>query len=146
MQPNDLMPLPTMPYPERPDSLPLDVEECRTALWMHNGNVTEAAKTLKVSSSRLRSFIKSSAYLSAEAAEAREQLVDKAEDVVREALNDPDRADAMARFVLSSLGKTRGYNQNSATGAKSINIGNMTIVWGDEPAPNVIEGTAAEVS
>jgi hypothetical protein len=54
-EPTDLMPLPTMPYDERPMSLPLDVEECRTALWRVRGNVTEAAKLIKVHPNRLRS-------------------------------------------------------------------------------------------
>ena len=51
--PADLVALPTMPYSERPLELPLDTEECRTALWMVSGNVTEAAKLLKISRKKL---------------------------------------------------------------------------------------------
>src|SRR6476619_5108550 len=108
--PSDLIPLPTTPYSERPVSLPLDMEECRTALWLVRGNITEAAKLLKTTPLRLRQFVQKSPYLSAEMQEAKDQLVDIAEDVVYEALTDEDdksRKDTMARFVLGSQGKPR---------------------------------------
>lgn len=133
--PIDLKPLPTMPYNVRPSELPLDIEECRTALWQSRGNITEAAKRLKVSSVRLRAFVRKSPYLSAEAEEAREQLADIAENVVYEALTDTEdksRQDAMARFVLLGPGKNRGYG----SGAPKVNINNqkggqIVLAWGD---------------
>ena len=134
-RPLDLVPLPTMPYNERPLELPLDIEECRTALWMSDGNITDAAKRLKISSGRLRTFIKNSRYLSAEMEEAREQIKDMAEGIVREALLDSEdkgRQDAMARFVLTGPGKDRGYG----TGAPKVTINNgqggtINIAWAD---------------
>lgn len=143
--PADLIPLPTAPYPERPDSLPLEIEECRTAIWLCRGNVTEAAKLVKVTSGRLRKFIAGSAYLSAELRESKEQLADIAENVVYEALTDEEdkgRKDTMARFVLTNLGRTRGYGTAPA-GVKINNSAGGTIVvqWADgtqigqEPAP-----------
>lgn len=133
--PHDLIPLPTMPWDARPDNMPLDIEECRTAIWQSRGNITEAAKRLKIPSSRLRNFVSRSAYLSAELAEAREQLIDMAENVVYEALSDTtdtSRQDSMARFVLSGPGKTRGYG----TGSPKVTINNqkgatISIAWGD---------------
>lgn len=127
--PSNLIPLPTMPYDERPDSLPLDTEECRTALFECSGNVTAAANLLKVAPSRLRAFVKASAYLTREANEFREQIVDKAEMVIMEALDNEDQKFTMARFVASSLGKTRGYNQNSATGKEKMEP--FVVEWGD---------------
>lgn len=119
-----------MPWPERPDELPLDIEETRTAIWRCAGNISKAAELLKVSSLRLRRFIKSSSYLTGEVEEAAERLVDKAETVVAEALDDPDRADAMARFVLQSKGKSRGWG----TGGNNVTVnkpsGPMRITWG----------------
>lgn len=130
-QPTNLVPIPTQPWPERPDSLPLDIEECRTAIWRANGNITEAAQVLKVTSQRLRRFVKSSQYLQDTVAEASETLVDRAEQVVREALDDPERADPMARFILQSKGKTRGWG----TGGGNVNInkptGPLKITWAD---------------
>ena len=134
--PGDLIPLPTAPYDERPVSLPLDVEECRTAIWIVRGNISKAAELLKTSSARLRRFIEGSPYLSAELKEAKDRLVDIAEDVVYEALtdgDDPGRKDSMARFVLGSQGRSRGWG----TGAgPSVNIKNshggvIRVAWAD---------------
>lgn len=132
--PNDLVPLPTTPYDVRPSSLPLDIEECRTAIWLSRGNITIAAQRLKVSPSRLRAFVKNSPRLTEETKEAQEQLVDRAEDIVFEALNDsedPGRRDQMARFVLQSIGKTRGYSQSGVGGNVVLPKGNMKITWED---------------
>jgi len=147
--PNDLVALPTMPYNERPSELPLDVEECRTALWMANGNVTEAAKLLKTTSIRLRGFIKKSPYLSAEMQEAADRLVDIAEGNVLDALTDeqdPSRRDTMSRFVLTNIGKAKGWG----TGGQNVNVknsagGTIIVQWADgttfsENQPKEIEG------
>lgn len=135
--PTDLIPLPTAPYDMRPISMPLDVEECRTALWRCEGNVTKAAELMKVPSLRLRNFIKNSPRLSAEAKEARDQLVDIAETVVYDALTDekdPGRRDNMARFVLNGVGRDRGYSAAANGGGKvnvNINGGDLVISWAD---------------
>ena len=133
--PSDLQPLPTRPWDERPDSLPLDVEECRTALWLEQGSVSKAASRLKITAHRLRNFINSSPRLLAEQMEAREQLADRAEEVVKEALFDPvdaARRDGMAKYVLSSIGRARGFGTGPG---KQINInsagGNVIIQWAD---------------
>lgn len=134
--PSDLVALPTMPYSERPNELPLDVEECRTAIWMAAGNITEAAQILKITSIRLRNFVKKSAYLSAEVQEAADRLVDIAEANVKEALTDPldaSRRDTMSRYVLSNIGKARGWG---TAGGGSVNIknsagGTIIVQWED---------------
>ncbi len=132
--PTDLKPLPTQPWDERPDELPLDSEEARTAIWEERGNISRAAERLKVPSSRLRAFVKASPYLQREVSEASERLVDMAEDVVYDALRDPQRQDTMARFVLSSKGKSRGWGQG--TGNVNLNLpkGPMRITWEDGTA------------
>lgn len=131
--PNDLVPLPHFPWDKRPDSIPLDREEVRTAIWMADGNVTAAAKLVKINPSRLRHFIRSSEYLSREMEEAAERLIDKAEDVVRDALSDsdPSRADPMARFVLNSIGKRRGWGTAGSTVKIDSQGGNIVIGWAD---------------
>lgn len=133
--PNDLVPLPTTPYEERPASLPLDVEECRTALWLNRGNIPDAAAKLKVSPSRLRNFVQNSPRLLAEQREAREQLADRAEQIVHEALHDEvdaSRRDAMAKYVLNSaIGKARGFGA-AGVGVKISNTGPMIITWATE--------------
>lgn len=130
--PTDLVPIPTSPWDERPDELPLDTDECRTALWLARGNITQAAETLKVTSGRLRRFVKNSAFLSAEMAEAAEQVVDKAEAVVLDALEDmtdPGRRDSMARFVLTQKGADRGFGSKAGGGKTTVSVGNIHITW-----------------
>lgn len=132
--PKDLVPLPTAPYDMRPDALPLNVEECRTALWRSRGNITKAAQLLKVPSRRLRDFVKKSPYLSEEAKEATEQLVDMAEDQIYDALNDADdkgRADAAAKFVLMGPGRDRGYGSGTKVTVNNSKGGTVVVGWAD---------------
>lgn len=150
--PDDLIPLPTAPYDRRPASMPLDVDECRTAIWRCDGNVTRAAELIKVSTQRLRTFIKNHDRLRREVEEASEQLIDKAEDVVREALSDPDRADQMARFVLQTKGRSRGWGNGSGSGVVvNNNGGSIEISWADGTSfaagddAKVIEGSVVDV-
>ena len=116
--------------------LPLNIEEARTAIWRCRGNVSEAAVLLKVTSLRLRSFIRKSPYLTRELEEAKEQLVDIAEGVVEEALTDDEdksRRDTMARFVLnSSVARARGWGSGANPSMKINNSGGTIVVqWED---------------
>jgi hypothetical protein len=134
--PSDLVALPTMPYSERPSELPLDTEECRTAIWMAAGNISEAAKLLKCTSIRLRNFVKKSPYLTAEMQEAADRLVDIAEANVKDALTDEldsSRRDTMSRFVLTNIGKHRGWGSANNPGVAIRNSANGTIIvqWAD---------------
>lgn len=132
--PDDLVPLPTAPYPERPISLPLDVEECRTAIWRCRGNITQAAELLKVTSLRLRDFVNKSAYLSAEMREANDRLVDIAQDIVFEALTDEEdksRKDTMARFVLTNQGRRSGWGSGAGVTVKNSAGGTIIVQWAD---------------
>jgi hypothetical protein len=149
--PKDLIPLPTSPWDERPDSVPLTVEEARTALWLESGSIPKAAIRLKVAAHRLRRFISNSPRLLAEQNEAREQLADKAEENIKEALwdeIDTARRDSASKYVLSSLGRLRGYGTGPG---KQINInsegGNILIQWADGSAlttPESDDGTTIE--
>lgn len=158
-EPSDLVPLPTTPWDERPTEIPLDVEECRTALWRTRGNITEAAALLKVKASRLRTFVNNSEYLTRKQQESREQLKDIAEQNVYEALTDhqdPGRKDSMSRFVLASIGRDRGYGnaQNTKPGINITGKGRMVVTWDDgevisgEPddTPEIIDVTPNKVA
>lgn len=154
-EPKDLLPLPTAPWDERPVEVPLTVEECRTALWRATGNISVAASILKVSSQRLRAFVKSSPRLQREMEEAKEVINDKAERIVVEALeatSDPSRQDQMARFVLGTIGRARGWSKDKGGGVTiNANNGRFTIAWDDgtivagEGSP-VIEGEVVEAA
>lgn len=135
-EPTDLVPLPTMPYDERPVSLPLVIEEVRTALWRAKGNVSTAAALLKVSSARIRKFVRDSPYLTEEQRESAEIIMDKAEEVVVAAIESEDatRADQMARWYLGQQGTARGYGNGKAGNGPNLtlpNKGRMVIMWDD---------------
>ena len=134
--PRNLLPLPYFGWRERPHEMPLDVEECRTALWLHRGNVTAAAERLKVSPHRLRMFVRTSPVLVREQAEAREQLLDKAEAIVHEALHDETdstRRDTMARYLLNgALAADRGLSARIAKVSVSAS-GHITFGWATDP-------------
>ena len=51
--PDEFLPLPYFGWLERPLSLPLDIEECATAIYLENGDLDAAAARLKVSRARL---------------------------------------------------------------------------------------------
>lgn len=125
--PDNLNTLPTMPYNERPDDLPLDIEECRTALWLCKGNITDAASMLKVRSSRLRAFVKASPYLQRETEEATERLKDKAMKVIAEGLDDENEKYTMARFVAKELG---AVGQKAVAKEMPANT-RIVFEWGD---------------
>ncbi len=152
MIPTDLVPLPTAPYNARPESLPLDVEECRTAIWVAKGNISEAAEILKVPSARLRQFVKRSPYLTAEVNESLEQLLDRAESQMYDAVTDEEdktRADNAAKFIIGQLGHRRGYGGKSGgiTLAKGVAGESVTITWDDGTVVDetpVIEGSVVE--
>jgi hypothetical protein len=100
---------------------------------------------LKVSSSRLRNFIENSPRLTEERKEAREQMLDVAEDNAYEALKDEvdvSRRDQMTRYILTNLGGSRGYGSGGGKGnGPSINIkgGRLSIVWEGEERLKTIE-------
>lgn len=134
--PDDLIPLPTSPFDERPNSLPLDVEECRTALWLERGNITKAAARIKTSPARFRTFVSNSARLRAEQNEARQQMADRAEEVLHEALHDESdsgRRDSAAKWVLDRIGKDRGFSTSGAANSVRLNVGPISVEWLSEP-------------
>ena len=91
-------------------------------------------KLLRAIDSRLLTH-RISPRLLAEQNEAREILADKAEENIKEALWDPldaQRRDSASKYVLSSLGRPRGWGTGPG---KQINInsegGNILIQWAD---------------
>jgi len=112
----------------------LMVNEVRPVLERLNGNVTECAHELNVDSIRLRAFVKNTPALAEVLIEAREQIADTAEDVLREALTDekdPGRKDSASRFILARLGRERGYGTAGTNLAIQAGNGKFLIEWAD---------------
>lgn len=136
--PNDLEPLWNYGWAERPRGMRLTISEVRTALWLTNGIIGSAARLLCVSRNRLNSFVRTSTLLHSEWVEIREQVLDQAEQVVHEAVYDPDlkRALPMSQFVLSGQGAERGWGTcQHSRGSRTPPNGNLVITWAKEPPP-----------
>ena len=58
--PISFFPLPYFGWLERPLDLPLDVEECATAIYLKNGDLDAAAARLKVTPARLNKVVRRS--------------------------------------------------------------------------------------
>jgi hypothetical protein len=57
---DEFFPLPYFGWLERPLDLPLDVEECATAIYLKNGDLDAAAARLKVTPARLDRVVRRS--------------------------------------------------------------------------------------
>jgi hypothetical protein len=109
--PNDLV----VPYgrPSRKlgDNEPLTARDVRSALWLCAGDIRKAAQRLGVSPARLRAFVRNSPWVREELCEARERILDRAEQILYEALfsDDPKRRDSTAKYILrkSASGRSR---------------------------------------
>jgi hypothetical protein len=90
---------------------PLTARDVRSALWLSAGDTSKAAQRLGVPSARVRAFADKSEWIREELHEARERILDQAEEILYEALfsDDPKRRDSAARYILtkSQTGRAR---------------------------------------
>jgi hypothetical protein len=113
---------------------PLTARDVRSALWLCAGDVRKAAKRLGVPPGRIDSFARNSPWVQEELKEARERILDKAEEVLLEALfsNDARRRDSAARYILTK--SERGRSRMHAI-TKHLNLDpnadRPTIRWAD---------------
>jgi hypothetical protein len=109
--PDDLVMLAKPIWNSFPDNQPLSADEARTLLWRFAGDVSKAARYYKMPPQRLRAFVTHSSRVAAELHEARERILDRAEEILHEALfsDDPKRRDSAARYILtkSATGRAR---------------------------------------
>jgi hypothetical protein len=93
------------------NSDPLEARDVRSALWLCAGDIRKAAERLGVQPARVRAFIRNSPWIQQEFVEARERILDRAEQVLHEALfsDDPNRRDSAAQYILtkSHTGRAR---------------------------------------
>lgn len=129
------------PLPQRlsdwPDDVPLDHEEVKSALWHARGNIKGAAQILRTPPARLGALVRHAPDLGEIRTQAAELVLDLAEAVVVEALEDEDplRKDSTARFVLEKAGRQRGWTKDGQTGlamtfdAPSGKAGAIAVRW-----------------
>jgi hypothetical protein len=58
--PAEFVPLPYIAWDSRPETLPLDVDECAAAIYLSHGDIGTAAALLKVSPARLNRVVRAS--------------------------------------------------------------------------------------
>lgn len=132
----------------RPAYVELDFDEVERALLQTNGSVAAAALHLRVPRSRLDLYIRKNAGIQYVLQQINESTIDYAEQVVFEALNDPQLRYQAAKFILQTKGKARGWTNNadkiSVDASKS---GKIEISWGEGDAyfdpSRTIEGEVA---
>ena len=132
---NSMARYPTAKVPESCEGVSIDL--LRRVLRDACGNVGDAAHLLGVPSSDLRAFVRMTPELMAVLDEATELFCDRAEAILREALESDNEArrDVASRFVLSGRGAARGWARPAGM--------SMTI---DQPqAPLIVKWLDAEV-
>src|SRR6516162_3540511 len=134
--------MPRYPATKLPPSCAnISIELAQQVLAESWGNISAAADALGVPSRHFRMFVRTTPALAAVAEEAGELYCDKAEGILRDALESENelRRDVAARFVLSGKGAPRGWSRPSSP---AVTIGEqpsrqIVIRWlgEDESAP-----------
>ena len=105
---------PTTKVPPSCENISIELaQQVLTETW---GNIAQAADALGVPSRDFRYLVRTTPALAAVAEEAGELYCDKAEGILRDALESENelRRDVAARFVLSGKGAPRGWARPSS--------------------------------
>jgi len=121
--PDDLVPLPAYPGGNLYRDNPIDLQQARSAIWHSAGSVTRAARLLDVSPARLLAFVNRDDYLREQRTQAAELLVDQAEDVLLDLLEDDDRKEDIAKWVLDRKGSLRGWSSSQKPANPTLSFG-----------------------
>ena len=138
------LPLPDYHWDYRPLTLPLDEEECATALHLTHGHLSQAAHRLRVSSTRLNRAIKQSARLQTLLRDLSEVFVadsyGEAIHALYDSASDNRRREWGASVGMrSNLGKEHLLTSSQGASASSIggpSGGRIVLYWDDSPGPD----------
>jgi hypothetical protein len=110
----------------------LDFRELEAALIKAHGNVSATAKALGVPSGDLRKLVWSTK-LAETVFEQIEETIDRAQEVVMEALDSDDKLHklqaAKTMLTQTTAGKRRGWGSGSAIGDEPVEAQPVTIKW-----------------
>jgi hypothetical protein len=138
----EFIPLPFYPWTQRPDTLPLDPDECATAIHIAKGDVPAAAALLKVPEFRLNRLIRRTPGLQHVLSEANELTTHRAASEYIRALDDPSdrrREWAASKIMASCAAQSHPFAPAPAgsTTASNVTINQdnkeITIHWGNAP-------------
>lgn len=107
-------------------------EQIVHALEKKSGNITQAAKALKVTRQALYKRIWNNEELEQVVADAREEMVDIAESAARKQIREGNTA--MIIFTLKTLGKSRGYVERVEQEHSGVQT--LRVVYGDDGTDN----------
>jgi hypothetical protein len=118
----------------------LDLAAIEAELVRTEGNVTAAATALSVPSADLRKLVWSTTSLTDVIFEQLEQMIDEAEQVLRDGLKDNDKARrlqaAVTLLTQSAAGHRRGWGRGRAAHDEPAEAQPVTMRWLDGPKPN----------
>jgi hypothetical protein len=138
--------MPRYPAPKIPPSCEnIPIELAMRVLAESGGNVSKAADVLGVPSRDFRYWVRNTSSLTAVVDEVMEIFCDRAEAILREALESEHevRRDAASRFVLNGKGAPRGWSRDSQTSvAVDRPLQHIVIKWlgDDDIAPSKVSG------
>lgn len=146
----EFTPLPYFPWDERPCTLPLDADECATAVHLEHGDVDRAARLLKVSTIRLQRMIRSSPRLQRILDESLNVALARAVSIPIRTLFDPEADHRRLEWASTKLLQSRlaqGHPLSpapaaatQANAALTVNPAQRTITFrwrtDDDPDPN----------
>ena len=146
----EFIPLPFYPWTQRPDTLPLDPDECATAIHIAKGDIPKAADLLKVPEFRLNRLIRRTPRLQHVLSEANELTTHRAASEYIRALDDPSdrrREWAASKIMASRAAADHPFAPAPAGSTTSNNVTinqdnkEITIHWGEAPTAPEIEGS-----
>ena len=118
----------------------LDLAAIKAELVRTEGNVTAAATALSVPSGDLRKLVWSTTSLTDVIFEQLEQMIDEAEQALRDGLKDADMGRrlqaATALLMLSPAARKRGWGRSGALHDQPAEPTAVTMRWIDGPEPN----------
>jgi hypothetical protein len=139
----EFLPLPNYTWDQRPSIMPLDVEECATALYLVGGVLEDAAERLRIHPLRLVRFIARHKRLQRLHAELSALLHDKVHKEYRNAFDSED--DRRREWAASKVAQTRAFqehplapNANASSSSPGLALNGVpnriVISWDDGPA------------
>jgi hypothetical protein len=149
--------MPRYPTPRIPSSCEnISIELAKQVLAESWGNISQAADELGVPSRDFRYMVRNTPALVAVADEAGELFCDKAETILREALESENEArrDVASRFVLSGKGAPRGWTRPALPAVTIEQPQRVRFAWldgtefemqiGGDPEPALIDARPDE--
>jgi hypothetical protein len=121
----EFLPLPFYPWDERPPTLPLEFDECATAIHLTNASIPAAAALLKIPIVRLNREIRRSPRLQRVVEEALEVIKAKMAGEVIQALDDPDgrrREWAVNKLLVSRMAQGHAFAPAPASSSQSASL------------------------